>query len=81
MFTVLWLWSSHCGARESAVSLQCQDTGSVPSPAQWVIKDLMLLHLQHRLQLCPDMIPGPGIPYGHGAAKRKKKKKKKLYYG
>ena len=28
--------SSHCAAMESAVSLQAQDTGLIPSPVQWV---------------------------------------------
>ena len=26
---------SHCGAMESAASLQCQVIGSIPGPAQW----------------------------------------------
>ena len=28
--------SSHCGVMGSAVSLQCQDAGSIPGLAQWV---------------------------------------------
>lgn len=30
------LWSSHCGARGSVASLQSQDAGWIPGPAQWV---------------------------------------------
>ena len=40
----------HPGATGSAVSLQCQDAGSIPSPAQWV-KGSALPQLWHRLQL------------------------------
>ena len=29
-------WSSHCGTKGLAVSLQCQDAGSIPSLTQWI---------------------------------------------
>ena len=40
-------WSSCCGVRGLAASLQRQNAGSIPSPAQWV-KDLALPQLQLR---------------------------------
>lgn len=38
-------WSSRCGVTGSAVSWECWDVGSIPSPAQSV-KDLVLPHLR-----------------------------------
>ena len=60
----------------SIASWECWDTGSVPSPAQWV-KD-------HHWGSCgldcsygSNLIPGLGTPYALGWPKKKKKKKKK----
>ena len=54
--------------------LQCQDTGSIPSPARWIKKDPMVLQLQCscHLQLGSDL--WPWTPLCLGAAKKKKKK-------
>ena len=30
------MWSPHCGAMGLVMSLQHQDTGSIPGPAQWI---------------------------------------------
>ena len=55
------------GAMGSVASLQCQDTGSIPSLAQ-CIKDPVLLHRSH----CSlDLIPGS--PRAVGWPKKKKK--------
>lgn len=60
--------SSCCGATESAAFLERWDSGSIPSPAQWV-KDQVLPQLQ--------LIPGPGTPYAEQLPKKKKKKNEK----
>ena len=48
--TKLMSWSSHCGATGSVVSLQCQNTSSIPGPAHWV-KEPVLPQLWYRSQL------------------------------
>ena len=68
--------SSKYGPVGSAASLQCQDTGLMPGPAQWV-KDLALLQLQHRSYCSSDVIPGLGTPYAMGQPKKKRRKEKK----
>ena len=57
--------SSCCGATGLVVSWECWDTGSIPSPAQWV-KDLALLKLwlRWRLQLGSDPWFGSSICWG-----------------
>ena len=35
-FTSTTLWSSHCGSVETNLTRNHEDTGSVPSLAQWV---------------------------------------------
>ena len=67
--------SSRCGAMGLAASLQCQDTGWIPGPAQW-LKDLALPQLG--CTCGSDLIPGSGtpMPWGGGAKKERKKKGK-----
>ena len=55
-------WSSRCGATGLAASLQLQDTGSIPSPAQWVQGLALQLQCRSRLQLRSDS--WPGMPWG-----------------
>jgi len=57
----------------SVASVEHWDTGSIPSPAQWV-KDLALLQLQQRSQKCLGSDPWPENSICHKAAKRGKKK-------
>ena len=66
------LRSSHSGVTLWVESLQCQDTGSIPSLAQWV-KGSSVCHscsIGHDCGL--DLIPGPGTPYAVGWPKKKK---------
>ena len=64
---------------ELSVSLQCQDSGSIPGQAQWVKGSGVFASA---LQLTTVLIPGLGIPYAMGQpgtkVKKKKKKKKEL---
>ena len=55
----------------SAASLQRWDTGSIPSPAE-LVKYPTLRQLQLKLQLCSDLIPGPGNSISHRLTKKKK---------
>ena len=57
-------------------SLEHQDTGLIPGPAQWV-KDLAFLQLWHRSQLWLGSDPWARNSICHMAAKKEKKKKKK----
>ena len=52
--------------------------GLIPGPVQW-IKDLALLQLWCRLQLCSDSTPSPGISICRGSGKKKKKKKNQIF--
>lgn len=52
-------------------NLQHEDTGSVPSLAQWV-KGLDSMLSQLGCNCCLDLIPGPGTPFDVGRPKRKK---------
>ena len=52
-------WRSQCGAMGSAAFLKCQDTGSIPSPAQWS-EGSDMPHLCHRPQLHLGSDPWPG---------------------
>lgn len=62
---------SHCGVTGLvAVSLQCQDEGSIPS------LDLVLLPLQRRLRLWLGSDLRPRNPYTVGVAEKRKKEKK-----
>ena len=63
------LWHNATGW---TASLECWDTGSIPSPAQWV-KDLVLPQLWYRLQLWLRSDPWPGNSIGRKAAKKGKK--------
>ena len=67
--------SSHCGARGSAASLQCWDTGSIPVPAQWV-KDQALPQPAIGGNWGSDLIPGPGALCAVGWPKKEKTKTK-----
>ena len=59
------------------VSLQQQDPGSFPSPAQWVKGSSVATDAEHIGHNCSwDLIPGLGTPYALGRPKKKKKKKK-----
>lgn len=62
-------WSSCYGTMGLIVTLQCQDTGSIPGLIQWV-KDLALLQLQHRSQPWFRSDPWPGNYMCCGVAKR-----------
>ena len=55
----------------SAASWECWDAGLIPGPAQW-FKDPVLTQLWLRLQLCSDLIPGPGTPHVPEWPKKKK---------
>ena len=50
--------------------LECWDTGSIPSPAQWV-KDLVLSKLQCSSQLWLGSDPWPRNSICHGVAKKR----------
>lgn len=65
--------SSHCGARRSAVSWERGDTGSIPSPAQWVWHG----HSCGVGCTCSvDLIPGLGTPCATRQTKKGKKERK-----
>ena len=70
--------SSQCGKKDSVASLQSQDAGSMPGPAQWV-KGLHCHRgeLSHNCGL--DLSLGPGIPYAIGQPKKKKRRRKKAH--
>ena len=55
----------------AAVSLQCQDAGSILGLAQWVKGS--------GCKCSSDLIPGLGTTYAPGWSKKKKKKKKSLH--
>ena len=74
---VLYFWSSYCGAKGLAASLEHWDAGSIPSLTRWV-KDPTLLQLRTRLQLRLGYDPWPRSPICHGEAK-KRRKNKSLY--
>ena len=66
--------SSYCGATGSAAFLQCQEAGSIPSPAQWV-SGLGIQHCYSCGRGCncsSDLIPGLELHMAQGAQKRKK---------
>ena len=68
----------HCDTMGSAASWQCQDTGSIPGPAQWV-KDLVLPLLRLRLQLLLRSNPCPKNSICHRAAKKEKEKNRRTH--
>ena len=61
-------------AMASVVSLQRQDAGSIPGPAQWV-KGLALLQVGHNCS--SDLIPGQETLYAAGWPKGKEKEREK----
>ena len=61
--------SSHCGTTGSVASWKHWDSGSIPSPAQWVA-DLALLRLQLRLWLWLRSDPWTGSSICLGVAKK-----------
>ena len=65
-------WSSYCGAMGLVSSLQHQDAGSIPGPAQWV-KGSGVATVGCKCSL--DLIPGLGTPYAVGQLNEGKKKK------
>ena len=67
--------SSCCVTIGSVASLQRWDTGSIPSPAQWV-KDPVLPQLWHRSPLWFGSEPWPGNSKCREAAKTKQNKTK-----
>ena len=70
-------WSSHHGTAGSVASWECWDTGSIPSPAQWIMHlALPQLWFRSQLQLRSDSWPRNSI--FRGAAKKEKKKKKNV---
>ena len=62
--------------QDQAVSLECWDAASIPSPTQWV-KDSVLPPLQCRSQLQLGLDPWPGNSTYHRVAEKEKKGKKK----
>ena len=66
--------SACCHTRELVASLQCQDVGLMPGPAQWV-KDPLLPQRHHRSKLWPKSDPWPG-----NSIHRVAKKKKEVHY-
>ena len=61
--------SSRCGGMGLAASLQCQDVGSIPCPAQGVKGSGAALEIGSD--------PWPRNPICHGVDKKERKKKKK----
>ena len=60
---VQWgLWQHLCN---------CQDTGSIPSPAQWVKRSGIAAAAAQVATVAWNLIPGPGTPYAAGWLKKK----------
>lgn len=68
-------WSPCCGIMGWVVSLQPQDAGLIPRPAQRA-KDPVVLWLPFRSQLCLHSDPWTGNSKCHAVAKKEEKKKK-----
>ena len=77
-FKKMIMGSSCCGTTGSVVSLQRQEAGLIPGPAQWV-KRIWCCHSCSGVDCncASDLIPGLATPY---AMRRPKKKKKKCDY-
>ena len=65
--------SSHYGTVGLEASLQCQDAGSIPGPAQWGLKDLMLPQLWRGSHLWLRFSPWPWNSTCHRVAKKGEK--------
>ena len=58
------------------MSLQCQDTGSIPGQAQWVKGSGICCSCGVGHNCGSDLIPGPGTPYAMEKEKKKEEEKK-----